>query len=65
MGADSITVSLDDLISKVEELKADDVNYVRLSIVGDSYDSELSFEAYTDDGYPVKFGNIPASEYQE
>lgn len=65
MSAANITVSVDDLLDKAEELKEEGINFVKLTIVGDYYDSELSFEAYGEDGDSIKFGDIPASEYQD
>lgn len=65
MSTESITVSVDDLVEKVNELQEAGVSFVKLTIVGDSYDSELSMEAYDSDDYPINFGEIPAHNDQE
>ena len=65
MNADNITVSVDDLLAKAEELKDEGINFVKLTISGDYYDSDLEFEAYTEDGCSLKFGDIPASNCHE
>lgn len=65
MNADSITVSVEDLLAKAEELKEEGISVVKLTIVGDSYDSELAFEASNEDGYTINLGDIPGLEYQE
>ena len=65
MNADSITVSVDDLLAKAEELRDEGISVVKLTITGDSYDSELVFEALNEDGYNMNLGNIPSLEYQD
>ena len=65
MSTSEITVSVDDLLAKAEELREEGINYVKLSISGDPYDGELEFEALTDDGCNIQFGDIPAVNCHE
>lgn len=65
MNADSITVSVEDLLAKAEELKEEGISTVKLTIVGDSYDSELAFETSNEDGYTINLGDIPGLEYED
>lgn len=65
MNTNYITVSVDDLLSKAEELKEEGITYVKLTISGDYYDGDLEFEAYMEDGCSLQFGDIPASNCHE
>lgn len=62
MATFDITVSVEDLLAKAQELDDEGISFVRLTISGGCFDSELILDAYIDDGDIAKFGSIPSSE---